>query len=305
MKAFIIAAVLLSLSLGMPRSGFAQESDSTDNTTDATSDTQPVPDEAPAAAVTSSLPAEDYTGTLADDEDPDNPDYNKRQIENAVFGTDKDSEDFSDEDMPKKSKAQNEIPNTLMRFTFDAQVVFTNEKGEPYMQTNYKTNIESEIVFTNHTWREGTEADITADVIGNLAGNDLFTCKLDITVAPATVNLMTLLKTVQTDATPNGDVQDMQQAAIQIDIAKGYKEDLYSNCSAGESTFNTQGGPEKYNLTVLQNTTPSLNGITIDNFSDSGAQIDIVTDPIEIDDPEMNETITMSGSGTLVLEPLH
>lgn len=293
-----MTGVLLFLLLSQARSVQAQEQ--SDTTTEEVTDAETNTDEN--SQNNSALPSEDYTGTLDEEEDPDNPNYEKRQIENEVFGTDKD-DSASDDDTVDTSASDSEVPNTLMRFTFDSQVLITNDKGETYMQISYTTKIEQEIVLTNHRWRGTAEADITSDVIGNLAGNDLFTCKLDMNIAPVAINLMTLLKTVQTNDTPNGDTQDTQQVAIQIEVDNDYKEDVYSNCNSGENTFNTQGDPEKYNLTILQNTAPSLNGITLDRFDSAGSQIDIVTDPIEIDDMDLNETITMSGSGTLSLEP--
>lgn len=251
------------------------------------------------------LPEEKYTGTL-DDEDEDNPAVKQRMEEDSAFGDEKSGKAKKtvngDNEQNNDDIADDDIPTYTLKFNFDSQVVFTDKEGRPYMEVNYNTKVEESVALVNRRWRSKSDAQFQSEITGNLAGNDLFTCKLDITIDSFPVDLMTRLKyNPETDDEPENF-----EVAAQIKFQKSYKEDWFSNCTGLDgSMFNTQGNPEKYNMTILDDTQPSLNGIVIDNFDPgAGAQIEITSDPIEIQDEDMNEHVTLTGSGTLSIEPL-
>lgn len=242
---------------------------------------------------------EDFTGTLDDEEDEENPEFQRKKAERDAFGdraADR-QRGREDQDLPPEDDA----PAYVLKFNFDSQVVFSDKKtGTSYMEINYNTKIEQEIALVHKRWRSKGEATFTSDISGNLAGNDLFTCKLDITIDSYPVNIMTRLKTVpETDEDPETD-----QVAVQIVLKNTYKESWFSNCTGVDgSIFNTQGSPEKYNLTILDNISPNLNGIVIEDFDSSrGAEVELLTEAIDLDDEDMDEVITLTGSGTLSID---
>lgn len=245
------------------------------------------------------LPEENFTGTLTD-EDIDYDDLDK-EIENEAFGPD-DPQNKDKDDDEFGGEAFEEAYPALLTFDFDSQVIFHTSEGDPYMEIDYETKIEDfEIELLQKRWREKTDALFTADIIGNLAGNDLFTCKLDILIDTYPANIMTRLKFFpETD-----EIDAHYQLAVQIKLDKEYKERWQSKCTDGVSNFNTEGDPEKYNRTVLENITPNLHGLVIDDFDPSeGAEIDLSTELIEILDEDLNEVITLSGKGVLRIDPL-
>lgn len=243
---------------------------------------------------------DDFTGTLDEEGDEDNPEFQRKQIERDAFGDDRKRRrggDDEQEDLPPEDDA----PAYVLKFNFDSQVVFADKKtGTSYMEINYNTKIEQDVALVHKRWRAKGEAKFTSDISGNLAGNDLFTCKLDITIDSYPVSLMTRLKTVpETDEEP-----ETEQVAVQIVMKDTYKEDWFSNCTGVDgSIFNTKGNPEKYNLTILDNINPSLNGIIIEDFDSSrGAEVELLTEAMDVDDEDMDEVITLTGSGTLSID---
>lgn len=243
---------------------------------------------------------DDFTGTLDEEEDEDNSEFQRKQIERDAFGDDRKRRRGADEDQ-EDLPPEDDAPAYVLKFNFDSQVVFADKKtGTSYMEINYNTKIEQEVALVHKRWRSKGEATFTSDISGNLAGNDLFTCKLDITIDSYPVNIMTRLKTVpETDEEP-----ETEQVAVQIILKDTYKEDWFSNCTGVDgSIFNTKGNPEKYNLTILDNINPSLNGIVIEDFDSSrGAEVELLTEAMDVDDEDMDEVITLTGSGTLSID---
>lgn len=260
--------------------------------------------------------AEGFTGTYADEEDPDSPKYQQKLEEEEIFGEDEkdhkkghrgreDGEEVEDvpgdEFYPEEEFPEDE-PNYVLKFLFDSNATFYDKlTGEAYMEINYRTVIEQEVSMIEKRFRTKGEVNFETDIIGNYAGNELFTCRLEIEIRSSPVQIMTRLRNVTTpeDAIP------LFEAALQLKFEKKYKEDWYSNCTGIDgSLFNTKGDPEKYNLMILEDTTPNLNAMLIEEFvPGNDNELEIIMEPLDLEDPDM-DTVSLTGKGTLTLEAL-
>jgi len=240
-----------------------------------------------------SLPDENFTGTL-DEEDDDNPEYERIKNENETFG---------DDDLDAEAYPEEDQPNYIIKFNFDSQVVFMDQNDYPYLEINYNTKFEEEFtaITSKRSMTDG-EVEFESEIVGDLAGNDLFTCKLDIMIQSYPVNIMARVKHI----TETEEEPESFDLALQIKLEKDYKEDWFSNCTGVDgSVFNTQGDPEKYNLQVLDNVAPSLNAILVEEFDPyQETIIELVSETLIVDDEDLNETVTLTGSGTITIEPL-
>lgn len=258
---------------------------------------------------------EGFTGTYAEDEDPDHPDFEQTLEEEAIFGQDTgskrgsrktrgdDAEEEDDEELSYDEEGfpENE-PNYLLKFTFDSTATFYDRlTGDAYMEIDYRTTVEQEVTLNKKRFRAKGRAEFETNIIGNYAGNELFTCKLEIEIKSSPVQIMTLMR----DVTLPEDDLPLYEAAVQIKLEKNYKEDWYSNCTAIDgSLFNTRGDPEKYNLMILEDTSPSLNAVLFEEFiPGDDNEIEIIMEPLEIEDLDV-DTVLLTGKGTLLLEVL-
>lgn len=261
-----------------------------------------------------------FTGTYANDEDPEDPGYQDKIEEEALFGEDDSREDGdeaeyeddrqadpdalreSDQDPYGENEVPEDEPNYLLKFDFESSATFLDKlTGEPYMEINYHTTIEKEVTLAKKRFRTKGRADFETEIIGNYAGNELFTCKLEIDIKSAPVQLMTIMRDI---TTPEDDIP-LFEAALQLKFEKGYKEDWYSNCTGLDgSLFNTRGDPEKYNLMILEDTTPPLKTILFEDFiPGDNNEIEVIMEPLEVEDPDA-DTMLLTGKGTLLLEVL-
>lgn len=241
---------------------------------------------------------EGFTGALGDaEEDPDSDAYKEREAEESVFGEDEE-EPLDEEDI--EEAVENAYSLTL---TIESEVTFTEaETNDTYLAIKYITKINEEISLISRRWRSDGTAEFETEIVGQFAGNDFFTCILDVEVEKVPIKLMTKLKTIA----ETEEVDESQEAAIQIKFDKTYKENWRSNCTAvDQSTLNTTGDPEKYNMKILDLLKPSLTALTFEEFEEGDERtIELEAETIEIDDLDTNEIITLSGSGTLTIEPL-
>lgn len=262
-----------------------------------------------------------FTGTYADEEDPEDPKYQDKIEEDALFGeedareeddagkyeeddrqADPDASREADPDPYGENEIPEDEPNYLLKFDFESSATFLDKlTGDPYMEINYHTTIEKEVTLSKKRFRTKARADFETDIVGNYAGNELFTCKLEIDIKSAPVQLMTIMRDV---STPEDDIP-LFEAALQLKFEKGYKEDWYSNCTGLDgSLFNTRGDPEKYNLMILEDTTPPLKTILLEDFiPGDNNEIEIIMEPLEVEDPDA-DTVLLTGKGTLFLEIL-
>lgn len=234
---------------------------------------------------------ENFTGTLAPEEDPDHPDYEKLQKEKEMFGEEKE----------KDEELLEGLPNYLLKFSFEGHVIFYDKTtGSPYLEIVYLTTLEQEILLVNKRYRVQGKANFDTDIVGDYAGNDLFTCKLEINIQSYDVEIM-----ARERAVPDPDDKEIlnHQVALQLKFQKDYQEEWYSNCTSIDgSLFNTKGNPEKYNIMILEEAIPSLNAMLVEEFSPGDdAEISVETELLEIEDPDL-DLFTISGRGTVTLE---
>lgn len=230
---------------------------------------------------------DDFTGTFSD-EDPDSPAYKERQL----FG---DDEAGGDDEEPLG-------PTHLLTFDFEGQVTVTDMKTESaYLEILYNVKFEQEVEIGNKRFRTKGKADVITDIVGDLATNELFTCKLDIQMGDADVELMT--RHVTKPETENEDAKS--ELAIQLTFNKeNIREDWLSNCTGIDgSKFNTQGEQEKYLSIILEALQPTISGFSIDEYERSSpAAIQLLSDIIVLESEE--EEFILQGSSQVTVDPL-
>lgn len=233
----------------------------------------------------------ELTGTLADD-DPDSSAFNEKK----VFGDDEAGDDESDSAVAGATH--------LLRMEFASQVVILDKKIDTaIIEIHYITKIEQEIEVKDKRFRTRGRADVATDIVGNLAGNELFTCKLDIQLEKTPVDIMTRYN----NTTETEDEPAKSELAVQIKFKKSdFFEDWFSNCIGVDgSVFNTKGDKEKYLSTTLESISPSLDAMLFEDYNpDDTVSLDISTDPIILDDLDAFEEVTLQGSGSVAIEPM-
>jgi len=232
----------------------------------------------------------DFSGTLAED-DPDS-DEGKTSI---LFGPD----DAEEEDF----EVESEGPTHLLKFDFESQVVVTDTLTDiPFLEISYTLKLEQEIEVIDKRYRTTGNAEIMTDIVGFLAGNELFTCKLDIQLENVEADILVRYKYAEeTEEDP-----EINQLAVQVKFDKdSMLEDWFSNCLGLDgSIFNTQGDKEKYLLTTLETATPDLTGLMIeDYYRGFSSSVDIIAEPLIIEDGDTHEDYLLQGNGMLTVEP--
>jgi hypothetical protein len=224
-----------------------------------------------------------FTGTYSD-EDEEN--------ENSIFGDD----EAMDED-------EDAYPTHLISLNLNGQVVVTDyETDTAYLEINYSAKLEQEIEIKESRYRTKGTIEFTTEVIGDLSGNELYTCKLDIALDNAEAEIMTRYSII-----PETEEEDaFYQLALQVKFKKAPEEDWFSDCLAVDgSVMKTQGDPEKYFHAIWENLTPEMNGILIEDYDiEDAASIDLETEQFYIDDEDLGAEFSISGSGELEVEPL-
>lgn len=233
---------------------------------------------------------ETFTGTLSDEDDANI----ELQRQNALFGSDEaepDEEEF---------KAGAKYYNIKMEYT--AQVVFAEAiSGDPYMEVTYVTHFEKETIIGERRIRVDTDGIYNADVTGSLARTELFDCPLDVAMEKTDVDIMTRLN--KTETTP--DQAGSTQLALQVKFKKKANETWSVKCEGMGGMLMSRGDKEEYNFQALDNITPSLSGYLDDDFNPyTITSIDLTTEAFLIDDQDTRDLITVSGSGTLTIEPI-
>jgi hypothetical protein len=242
--------------------------------------------------------SEKLTGTLADD-DTDSDVYK----ENQIFGDDE-AEDEDSEDVLSEGATH------LLKFDFESQVVVTDiATGTPFLEILYTLKLEEEIEVVEKRFRSTGTVEIVTDIVGILAGNELFNCKLDIQMDNVEADIMTRYTYTPESESEEDDeiVEEESKLALQIKFNKdSLLEDWFSNCLGTDgSLFNTRGDKEKYLLTTLESATPELTGVLVEYYDkEEEVTLDIVADPVIIEDEETHEEYLLQGNGTLVIEPL-
>lgn len=272
---------------------------------------------------------EDFTGTLSD-EDPDSEVYK----ENELFGSEEETDESLESDDSEESNnrprrprrprpsgtvndgEESDDPNAeveeeedldathLLTFEFNSQVLMTNTQTEQtFLEINYTTRIEKEIQIKKSRYRTTGKATIVNEVIGDLAGNELFGCKLRIETDDIRADIMSRFN--QRDETEEEEA--ISELALQIKFKKSAMlENWFSDCTGTDgSLFNTAGDKEKYLYMTLEAITPELTGFTIPDYirSDEGV-IELVAEPFIIEYPDSSEIYTLQGNGQVTIVPL-
>ena len=217
-----------------------------------------------------------FTGTL-DPDDPDSDAYKEKQ----VFG---DDEAVDDEDETDNSGATH-----TLKFDYSLQVVVTDTKKDvSNLEIDYNVKFEQPVEIKDKRYRTKGHAEVTTDIIGVLAGNELFTCKLDIQFDKTPVDIMTRYNhTEETETTP-----ETSELAVQLKFKKAdFMEDWLSNCTGVDgSELNTKGEKEKYLLVSLESISPSLDALLFKDYDPTdNASLDLLSEPILLDDSDISE----------------
>ncbi len=141
------------------------------------------------------------------------------------------------------------------------------------------------------------------DIVGTLAGNDLFSCKLEVEINDVDVDVSTRRIVTLNEF----DEIATSQLALQLKFTKSdLLEDWYSNCTAFDgSKLNTKGEQEKYLYQTLEAAQPSLEGLLIEDFDPTEtSSLTLSTEEIIVDDVYGDEEFLLTGSGTVTVEPI-
>lgn len=263
-------------------------------------------DEVPVVIVNDALQDEfnnenGFTGTYSD-EDPDN---QQAQEERKLFGDDEASDGASTDGIEASTEEETEdgIPSHLLTLNFDSHVIVTDKTtGSPYIEINYSTKLEQEVEIKKSRFRVTGEAEFSAEIIGQLAGNELFSCKLEIDLENVKSQIMTRYNVIP----ETEDTLEEKELAVQIKFDKKPEEDWFSDCLAVDgSVMKTQGNPEEYLYLIWESITPNMNGILFENYDiNTLSTIDLVAEAFIIDDEDTKDEYSIFGEGELTVEPL-
>jgi len=245
----------------------------------------------------------DFSGTF-DEEDEES----EAAKEAEIFGSemlDLEPSEEGDEEADEEDLAdefEDEVQNHLLKFTYEGQVIITDTLTDiSYLEITYQINLEQEVQILNRRFRAEGESEIITSVVGELAGNELFTCELEVQIPNSKVSL--LLRHQETPETEEEDASSI--LAGQIKVAN-LKEDWLANCKGNDgSIFNTRGDQEEYFKMLIDSTTPELKGFVIEDYDrEVEASVDITTDPFIIEDIDAFEEFLLQGSGLVTIEPI-
>lgn len=232
---------------------------------------------------------EDFTGTLSE-EDPDNENL---QQETELFGTDEAGVEANDEP----------FPTHLLSVNFEGHVVISDrETTIAYLEIFYNVKIEQEIEVKQSRSRVTSPVEITTSIVGSLAGNDLFSCGLDVGgLSNAEAESMTIYTVIpETEET-----LEQTNLAVQVKFTKKLEEDWFADCLSGEFNMKTQGDTEEFLYKIWEGIEPDPKIIAIEDYDIYGtSEIDLYSPPLIIDDEDTGDEFEVSGQGELIVEPL-
>ena len=262
---------------------------------------------------------------LSDKEsEPDLSTTAKQEPENVLNSEeeDKETDGIRDEDLFGTDEnlietSSNEVTH-LIKFDLTGNVVFmTQEKnkqgdivsGEPYLEVVYHFLFEKPIVLSRNRNLDTIEVDLEADDFGSLAKNEFFDCQLDIDIPKIPVEISSK---IQVETVPGEDDQKGQEVEVskslilKLDFDSSIREDWFSLCTDFSGTnLNTQGDTEDYYMQILKLLDPSLSAIVIEDYNESETStVDLSTPQKIINDLDIRNDISLSGSGQIIIEPL-
>jgi hypothetical protein len=148
--------------------------------------------------------------------------------------------------------------------------------------------------------RSKADTQFTADVTGSLARTELFDCPLDIAMEKSEAEVMTRVN--KTEATQDSTAET--KLAMQIKFQKKPNEIWSVKCEGMGGALLTRGDKEEYNFQALDNILPALAGLDVEFSPYTITTIDLNTESFLIDDLDTHDLITISGTGTITIEPI-
>ncbi|MBI2340780.1 MAG: hypothetical protein HYU99_10545 [Deltaproteobacteria bacterium] len=250
-----------------------------------------------------------FTGTL-DAEDEDN---EKAQEERELFG--------GEEEQPAEGEEPAEGTH-LLKLKFTSHVQFMNPgEPSPYLELEYTNSIEAPVTLKPSRFETDVTMSFDVQKWGYLAQNELFSCDLDVSMKEVSVHIATRLYKAaskegegeegeEEEKTAEERAEELKEkpysAAVKIAVGDDIREDWFSYCTdLSGATLNTQGDTEAYDLAALKAVEPSLSAIVIEEFAgDEAVEVELVANPIQVEDNEIRNDIFLSGEGTLAIEPM-
>jgi len=173
---------------------------------------------------------------------------------------------------------------------------------EPYMAIEYTNEFEVEVdLQTPGRKVTDVESRYEAQPRGELAKNEFFECRLEITM-PETP--MTLTTTHKINENPETN-ETHESLALKILPQITLKEDWLSRCEMGGFELNSQGNPEEYNQKALKMIQPALDGMMFEDIDlKEDVDIPLVLEAQTILDEDLMNEITFSGEGKITIELL-
>ena len=225
----------------------------------------------------------------------------KERREEELFGSFEADVDEDGNDIEVEVKDQDATHS--LTFEFKGSVVFIDKDSfEPFMEIIYNTTIEQDVVLEKKRFVTKTLGEIKTEVIGESSSSELFTCLIEIDIAPQEFEVITKLNIIP----ETEDADEITNLAVKIKTNKDYKEDWTSLCTdTFGNELNTKGDYEYHNKTILNSIKPSIAGLVFEDFIfGNGAVMDLDFETYEIDDEAVNEILQISGSGSVSVETL-
>lgn len=241
--------------------------------------------------------AEDYEEDYDDDDSLSTEEIIDQHIEEALFEEDKEDEEGYQEE--KKA---------FIEFEFSAKIQFfrglhdpnkpdglAELPSDPFLENVYTTRFQGEFIIGQQT---EMEAQFEVDNWGFLEKSEFFECRLEIEMPEIPLVLLSNLR-------PNVKDDQTQTLALKIKPKQNIQEDWIASCEdTSRSVMVTQGKPEEYNNEILKKIEPTLKALMLEEFDGyQSFEIPLKVNDNFVVDAELDQTLMISGSGKLKVEP--
>lgn len=277
---FLFSEISFAQSLPPPDTTDSAETDTTTTDNSETTDTTINPDE---FINNPNLP---FTGTLDE----------AYQNEDQLFGSDK-------ENTSETTSETAEVPNYNLKFEFIAHLQFMLPGEAPYIEIQYTNTFETPILLLASKKTAETTINIDTQNWGTLVQNEFLECRLNIPSQQYPVSVSTKLNSKPAEVEGEAPTQEM---VLKITFNEPLLEPWMALCSDHSGhNLNSQGAPEEYNMKILHSIEPSLSSMLIPNvIPDQANKVDLSVAEQTIDDIEINNTVLLSGEGSITVSPL-
>ena len=195
-------------------------------------------------------------------------------------------------------------PNMILKFEFVSHLQFLNPGDpSPYIDIQYTNTMEVPLVLSHVKQNIETTINIDSQNWGALAQNEFFECRLSIPSQQYAASISVKLNTKAPET--EGD-EESSEAILRVNFNEPFLEPWFSFCSdTSGHVLNTQGAPEEYNMQIVKMIEPNLSSLVISDFkTDAVNKIDLATPQKIVDDVQLNNTLFLSGEGSITLSPL-